>query len=95
MTFWKWTFLKYDKCPNLISSKKCFFAALKNLEEKYQIVCRSENAAENKRSDNILKIVFGIFKTFFGHFYIFGSMARLNNVIEPSQEKSVFSPTSM
>jgi hypothetical protein len=33
MTFWKWTFLKIDKCPNLISSKKCFLVALKNLEE--------------------------------------------------------------
>jgi hypothetical protein len=33
MTFWKWTFLKFDKCPKSISSKKSFLAALKNPEE--------------------------------------------------------------
>jgi hypothetical protein len=28
--------VKIDKCPNLISSKKCFLSALKNLEENIE-----------------------------------------------------------
>ena len=70
MTFWIWTFLKYHKCPNLISSKKCFLTALKNLEENPGMFSALKTLQKTKSLDYILKNIFGIFKTFFGHFYI-------------------------
>ena len=53
--------------------------------------CRTENAAETEVYKLIEKNILDIF----GHFWLFGSLARLNNDIEPSQKKQGYSPTSV
>jgi hypothetical protein len=89
MTFWKWTFLKYDKCPNLISSKKCFLGALKNLEENIEFIVALKMLRKIMISiqswKNILENL-GLFWTNIWTFLVLALLARLNIVIEPSQE---------
>jgi hypothetical protein len=72
MTFWKWTFLKYDKCPNLISSKKCFLGALKNLEESIGFIVALKMLRKTTILYTILEKYFGLFWTFLD-FFGFGS----------------------
>jgi hypothetical protein len=71
MTFWKWTFLKYDKCPNLISSKKSFFAALKNIEEITHYIAALRMLRKTKPVNNSLKNILGFWDIFWDIFWTF------------------------
>jgi hypothetical protein len=64
MTFWKWTFLKIDKCPNLISSKKCFLGALKNLEENIGLIVALKMLQKTTICIQSWKNILGFFWTF-------------------------------
>jgi hypothetical protein len=69
--------------------KEMFFGRTEKSGRKYRIYCRTENAAENNKFNKILEKYFGLFWTFLDFFWTFlvlALLARLNIVIEPSQE---------
>ncbi len=66
--------------------EEMFFERTVKSGRKYRINCRTENAAENNDLYTILEKYFGFFQTNIWTFLVLALLARLNIVIEPSQE---------
>jgi hypothetical protein len=66
--------------------EEMFFGRTEKYGRKYRINCRTENAAENTIWYTIFEKYFGVFLDFFWTFLVLALLARLNIVIEPSQE---------